>query len=72
VGCIAPSDPKGVVARCDLFVHDGPSRCVHVMLVQFHRSLTSGARWRSLSPACSCSLRQPHRSIDGRSKGSRR
>src|SRR6476659_1364560 len=25
---------------CDLFVHDGPSRCVHVVLVQFRRSLT--------------------------------
>ena len=26
--------------RCDLFVHDGPSRCVHVVLVEFRRSLT--------------------------------
>jgi hypothetical protein len=26
--------------RCDLFVHDGPSRCVLVVLVQFRRSLT--------------------------------
>jgi hypothetical protein len=26
--------------RCDLFVHDEPSRCVHVVLVQFRRSLT--------------------------------
>jgi hypothetical protein len=26
--------------RCELFVHDGPSHCVHVVLVQFGRSLT--------------------------------
>jgi hypothetical protein len=39
MGCIAPSDPQRGGCRC-LFVHDGPSRCVHVVLVQFRRGLT--------------------------------
>jgi hypothetical protein len=40
MGCIAPSDPQRGGCRCDLFVYHGPSRCVHVVLVQFRRSLT--------------------------------
>ena len=39
MGWIAPSDPKGWLP-CDLFVHDEPTHCVHMVLIHFRRSLT--------------------------------